>query len=91
MFRRILKFAGFSVIALVAMAIVLYAIGLRVLLTGGGSPYLSLAGSERSHLAMIARDREAQRGAAPARSACRAAIGECPCAERLGHFATARD
>ena len=66
MFRRILKFAGLFVVALVAMAIVLYAVGFRVLLTGGGSPYLSLAGSERSHLALIARDREAQRGAVPA-------------------------
>ena len=61
MLRKILKWAGIAVLVLVAAGLVLYALGLRVVLYGGGSPHLAFVESEDTRVARIARDREAQR------------------------------
>ena len=61
MLRRILKWAGIAIVALAATGAVLYVLGLRVVLYGGGSPRLRFVKSEGERVARIARDREAQR------------------------------
>ena len=61
MLRKILKWAGIAVVVLVAAGLGLYALGLRVVLYGGGSPHLAFVESEDTRVARIARDREAQR------------------------------
>jgi outer membrane protein assembly factor BamB len=67
MLRRILKVAAAGLACLIVGGVVLYAFGLRVLLDGGGRPYLSFVDSERARAERIARHREAQRAdAAPA-------------------------
>jgi outer membrane protein assembly factor BamB len=61
MFRRILKWTAIAVIGLIATGAVLYALGLRVVLYGGGTPHLEFVESESERAARVARDREAQR------------------------------
>jgi len=61
MLRKILKWTGIAVVVLVAAGLGLYALGLRVVLYGGGSPHLAFVESEDTRVARIARDREAQR------------------------------
>ncbi len=53
-----------AVAVLAATGLVLYALGLRVVLYGGGSPHLAFVESESTRVARIARDREAQRALA---------------------------
>ena len=66
MLRRILKWAAIVLIVLVATGAVLYAVGLRVVLYGGGAMRLAFVESESDRAARIERDREAQRARAPA-------------------------
>ena len=66
MLRRILKWAAIALVVLVATGAVLYAVGLRVVLYGGGAVRLAFVESESDRAARIARDREAQRARAPA-------------------------
>jgi outer membrane protein assembly factor BamB len=66
MLRRILKWAAIAAVALVATGAVLFALGLRVVLYGGGTPRLVFVESESERSARIARDREAQRARTPA-------------------------
>jgi outer membrane protein assembly factor BamB len=61
MVRRLLKTLILIVLALVITGGVLYALGLRVVLDGGGTPHLRFVQSERAHAEAIARHREAQR------------------------------
>jgi len=65
MLRRILKWAAIAAVALVATGAVLFALGLRVVLYGGGTPRLVFVESESERSARIARDREAQRARTP--------------------------
>ena len=70
--RRILKFAAIVIVTLLVSGAVLYALGLRVVLYGGGSPHLEFVESERARAERVARDREARRAepaAAPAEPA----------------------
>ncbi|MCA1558701.1 MAG: PQQ-like beta-propeller repeat protein [Acidobacteria bacterium] len=71
MFRRILKTTGIVVVSLLTIGLVLYLFGLRVVLDGGGSPYLRFVESADARAAAIARHRESQRvqPAAPAPAA----------------------
>jgi len=66
MLRKILKWAGIALVVLVACGAVLYAVGLRVVLYGGGAMRLAFVESEGDRAARIALDREAQRARAPA-------------------------
>src|SRR5690242_4885768 len=66
MLRKILKWSGVLLVALIALGVVLYAFGLRVVIYGGGSPHLQFVESERTRAERIARDREAQRQRAAA-------------------------
>jgi outer membrane protein assembly factor BamB len=61
MLRRILKWTAIAVIGLVVTGAVLYGLGLRVVLYGGGTPHLEFVESESERAARVARDREAQR------------------------------
>ena len=61
MLIRILKWAGFTLAAVVVAGAVLYAFGLRVVLYGGGTPHLEFVESESKRAARVARDRETQR------------------------------
>lgn len=61
MIKRILKAAGAALLALIAAGAVLYALGLRIELDGGGSPHLRFVESEHARAATIARHRAAQR------------------------------
>jgi outer membrane protein assembly factor BamB len=65
MLRRILKWVAIAAVALVATGAVLFALGLRVVLYGGGTPRLVFVESESERAARIARDREAQRALTP--------------------------
>jgi outer membrane protein assembly factor BamB len=61
MARRLLRAAGISLAALIGIGLVLYAAGLRVVLDGGGQPYLAFVRSEQARAGQLARHREAQR------------------------------
>lgn len=65
MLKKILKYVGLGLLAIVAVAGVLYAFGLRVVLDGGGKPYLAFVDSERERLKKIEAHRQAQLAAAP--------------------------
>lgn len=58
---RILKFIGLTLVAFVAIGVVLFFFGLRVVLDGGGSPHLRFVKSADAQAEEIARHREAQR------------------------------
>jgi outer membrane protein assembly factor BamB len=64
MLRRILKWTAIAVVVLIATGAVLYALGLRVVLYGGGDVRLAFVEPESKRAARIARDREAQRAQA---------------------------
>jgi outer membrane protein assembly factor BamB len=61
MLRRILKWTAIAVIGLIVTGAVLYGLGLRVVLYGGGTPHLEFVESESERAARVVRDREAQR------------------------------
>ena len=61
MLRGIVKDVAIVVAALLVVTAVLYALGLRVVLYGGGSPHLEFVESENARVKRIARDREAHR------------------------------
>ena len=65
MLRRILKGVAVVVASLLVTAAVLYALGLRVVLYGGGSPHLEFVESEATRARRIARDRETRRAETP--------------------------
>lgn len=65
-FRRVLKYAAVALAMLLVTGAVLYALGLRVELDGGGTPHLKFQESESAKNARLARDREAQRATVPA-------------------------
>ena len=64
MFRKIAKAAGILVMTLLLSGAVLYVFGLRVVVGGGGRPYLAFVESEAAHARQIARHRQAQRASA---------------------------
>jgi outer membrane protein assembly factor BamB len=74
MLRKILKWAGVAIVVVIATGAVLYMLGLRVVLYGGGSPRLRFVESETARAARIARDREAQRAQAPPPAAAAPAV-----------------
>ncbi len=59
--RRLLKAGGLGGLGLLILAGALYAMGLWVVLDGGGRPHLRFVASERARVELIERDREAQR------------------------------
>ena len=61
MLRKLLKAAAIVIVALVAAGALLYALGLRIQLDGGGSPHLRFIESEKARAEALARHREAQR------------------------------
>jgi outer membrane protein assembly factor BamB len=61
MIRRLLKAAALAIVSLIVIGAVLYLFGLRVVLDGGGSPYLAFVKSERARAEEVARHRESQR------------------------------
>lgn len=67
MIRRLLKAAALGLAALIVAGVVLYLVGLRIVLDGGGSPHLRFLESADEQAERIARHREAQRaqGGAP--------------------------
>ncbi len=65
MIRRILRFAAFALVALIVVAGLLYLLGLRIILDGGGSPHLRFLESADEQAERIAQHREAQRHDAP--------------------------
>ena len=66
MFRKIAKATGVLMAALLLTGAVLYAFGLRVVVDGGGSPYLAFVESDAARAEKIARHRQAQRASAEA-------------------------
>jgi outer membrane protein assembly factor BamB len=69
MLRRIVRLVGLTLILLITAGAVLYLFGLRIVLDGGGSPYLAFVESEAAHAERLARHREAQRADPPPASA----------------------
>ena len=65
MIRRIFKFLAWTFVGLIATGVLLYAVGFRVQLDGGGMPNLVRVRSEEDRAEAIARHREAQRAATP--------------------------
>lgn len=63
---KILRFAALAVLTLVVVGAGLYALGLRLVLDGGGGVALQFQQSAADRAAEIARHREAQRAQAPA-------------------------
>src|SRR5258706_15171936 len=59
--RRVLTAAGIIIVVLALGAGVLYLLGLRVVLDGGGNPHLAFVQSAASNAASVARSREAKR------------------------------
>ena len=66
MIRKLAKAAGVLFLTLTGLAIVLYAVGLRVQMDGGGTPRLRFVRSASRQADEIARHREAQRAQTPA-------------------------
>jgi outer membrane protein assembly factor BamB len=66
MFRKIAKATGVLVAALLLTGAVLYALGLRVIVDGGGSPFLAFVESDAARAEQISRHRQAQRTSAEA-------------------------
>lgn len=66
MFRRLLKAVGILLALLVLSGGVLYLLGLRVVLDGGGGLHFAFVKSAEDRAREIARHREAQRAQAPA-------------------------
>jgi len=62
--RRALKFLLAAGVAFAAVAVVLYFLGARIMLDGGGSPYVGFVDSAASHERELTRHREAQRATA---------------------------
>ena len=62
---RILKFLALTLVAFIGIGAVLYLLGLRIVLDGGGAPHLRFIKSANAQAEEIARHREAQRAAAP--------------------------
>jgi outer membrane protein assembly factor BamB len=76
---RILKYAGFALVAIIAMGAILFMFGLRIVLDGGGSPHLRFLKSAEAQAEELARHREAQRRSAPsAPSAPQAPVAPAP-------------
>ena len=65
MLKRLAGGLGLALVALGGVALVLYLIGVRIVLDGGGMPRLEFAQSADEQAEAIARHREAQRQAAP--------------------------
>jgi outer membrane protein assembly factor BamB len=65
MFRKIARALGIAVVLVIVAGAILYALGMRLQLDGGGGPHLVFVTSEQDHAAEIARHREAQRAQAP--------------------------
>ena len=63
MIRTLLRAAAIAVVALLAAGALLYALGLRIELDGGGSPHLRFIESEKARAEALARHREAQQSA----------------------------
>jgi outer membrane protein assembly factor BamB len=66
MILRILKYVGLAIIVLAAAGAVLFVLGMRIVLDGGGSPHLQFVKSSDAQAQELARHRETQRAAAPA-------------------------
>ena len=65
MIRRIFKFLAWTFVGLLATGVLLYAVGFRAQLDGGGMPNLVRVRSEEDRAKEIARHRSAQRAATP--------------------------
>ena len=62
---RILKFIGLTLVAFVAIGAMLFFLGLRVVMDGGGSPHLRFVKSADAQAEELTRHREAQRSQGP--------------------------
>jgi outer membrane protein assembly factor BamB len=62
---RVLKYAGLLLIVIIAMGGILFALGMRVVLDGGGSPHLRFVKSAETQADELARHRQAQRAQPP--------------------------
>jgi len=65
MFKTLAKWFAIGLAAVVLLAAGLYAVGLRVVLDGGGMPRLAFVASADEHAEEIARHREAQKAQGP--------------------------
>jgi outer membrane protein assembly factor BamB len=65
MLRKILKVLAVGVAGVVVAGAVLYVLGLRVVLDGGGSPHLRFVRSAADRAEQVARHRDAQRAETP--------------------------
>jgi outer membrane protein assembly factor BamB len=73
---KLLKYAGLTLAALVAVGAVLFMFGLRAVLDGGGMPHLRFVKSSDAQAKEVARHRDAQRAQVPAPAP--AAASEAP-------------
>lgn len=83
MLRRVLKWVAIGLAVMVLTAAALFALGLRVVLYGGGTPRLQFVESERTRIERLAMSRAAQRGAPapPAAGVVNATAAAPPSAE----------
>jgi outer membrane protein assembly factor BamB len=65
MFKKLAKWFAIVLAAIVLLAAGLFAVGLRVILDGGGMPRLAFVASPDEHAEVIARHREAQKAQGP--------------------------
>src|SRR5262245_57020992 len=61
MLNRLLKAAALVVVVGIVAAALLYLVGMRIVLYGGGTPHLQFVSSADRQAAEVARHREAQR------------------------------
>ena len=73
--RKLLKAVAVLVALLAVVAAVLYLFGARILLDGGGSPYIGFVRSADAQAEAVARHREAQRAQTPATAPLGAPLG----------------
>ena len=66
MIRKILKFAAAALLIVIVTGGVLFALGMRVVLDGGGGVHLKFVESEEARAERVARHREAQRASGDA-------------------------
>lgn len=64
--KRVLKFLSVAAVALITIAAVLFLFGARIVVGGGGNPYVAFVESSETRAEVVEQHREAQRAAASA-------------------------
>lgn len=87
MLRTVAKWGAIALAVVVVAGAALYALGLRVVLYGGGTPRLQFVESEQKRTQRITRDREAHRDLPPAPAAAPVHTAVAPALEAPGQMA----